>query len=361
MYNVFTLHGEVVFMSEQTESHLTNPHDRFFRYFLGHPDRARMFIRHFLPAQVVAPLDLSGLQPVDASFVDPDLRSHQGDLLFQVPLVTGGEAYLYFLFEHKSYADPVVAWQLLRYMVRIWESMWKEGKELAPIVPVVLYHGLKPWQFPRNFGALLRAPEEIQPYTLDFSYILYDLNVVEDSQLQVDAFLTAGLLIMKYIHRPELREKLDELALLLGEVLSARSGIEAAVAVLRYMAEAGRYIHPEDLERVTAALPQGGEVMSAVTQKWFDEGLQKGLEQGVQQGLRQGLQQGLQQGRFEGMIQSLLTVLRARFAPPESQLEEVASRLRPRSDVKMLEKLHVIAVRVDSFDEFKAALEEMAP
>ena len=61
------------------------------------------------------------------------------------------------------------------------------------------------------------------------------------------------------------------------------------------------------------------------------------------------------------MIQSLLTVLRARFAPPESQLEEVASRLRPRNDVKMLEKLHVIAVRVDSFDEFKAALEEMAP
>ncbi len=32
---------------------------------------------------------------------------------------------------------PLVAWQVLRYMVRIWEREWRQERRLFPIVPVV--------------------------------------------------------------------------------------------------------------------------------------------------------------------------------------------------------------------------------
>ena len=42
------------------------------------------------------------------------MQQHQADLLYQVRLHDGQIAYVYFLFEHKSYPDRLVALQLLR-------------------------------------------------------------------------------------------------------------------------------------------------------------------------------------------------------------------------------------------------------
>lgn len=48
----------------------TNPHDEFFKYMLGRPETARDFLGHYLPAEVVALLDLATLELVSGSFVD---------------------------------------------------------------------------------------------------------------------------------------------------------------------------------------------------------------------------------------------------------------------------------------------------
>ena len=45
---------------------------------------------------------------------------------------------VYILFEHKSYADRLTSFQLLRYLVRIWERMLRQGEPLAPVIPLVL-------------------------------------------------------------------------------------------------------------------------------------------------------------------------------------------------------------------------------
>lgn len=321
-------------MKGQSASHLTNPHDRFFRHFLGHPERARAFIRHFLPAQIVAHLELDTLQVVDASFVDPDLRSHQGDLLCRIRLRDGGEAYVYLLFEHKSYPDPWVGWQMLRYMVRIWEGMWQEERRLVPIVPVVVYHGERAWKAPTDFGTLLRVPEEMRPHVPDFAYLLYDLNVIEDAHLQVNAMLAAGLLLMKYIRRPELRERLEGIGYLMREVLEAETGIEAVVVLLRYLAEAGQYVGEEDVEQVVKALPRGGEVMATVAQKWMERGLLKARREDI------------------------LALLEVRLQPKREWLDKVAQQLERIEDVARLQALLLAAAQASSPEEFEAHLRE---
>ncbi len=102
-----------------------NPHDRFFRESFGRPDIVRNYLEEYLPATVRALLKLDTLTQQDGSFIDEAMQEHQTDLLYQVQLHSGATATLYFLFEHKSYPDPLVGLQLLRYMVRFWTAAMK--------------------------------------------------------------------------------------------------------------------------------------------------------------------------------------------------------------------------------------------
>jgi len=84
---------------------ISNPHDLFFKELLSRPEGQRDFVANYLPAAVVAQLDLSSLEPTKDSFVDPKLQAHYSDLVFRVRLRSGRPAFLYLLFEHKSRPD----------------------------------------------------------------------------------------------------------------------------------------------------------------------------------------------------------------------------------------------------------------
>ncbi len=352
-------------MNPATPSHLANPHDRFFRHFLADPRRAQAFLRHVLPADVQRHLDLATLRPEDASFVDPDLRRHQGDLLFRVDLKAGGEGYVYLLFEHKSYPDRWVAWQVLRYMVRIWEREWRErqgeeGARLSPIVPVVVYHGRAPWRAPQAFEALVAGPAAVRAYVPAFAYRLYDLSEVEDEVLWGEVVIGAWLALLKYIQRPELEGRLEAIFRALArwmEVAGAESGVEALVTVLRYLAEAREGLREEVLRAaVERALPGGGAVMATLAQKWLEQGLQEGLQKGLEEGLQKGLQQGLREGLVKARREDVVALLEARLAPEAEWLARVRERLEAIDDLERLQRLLIAAAQAESLDAFEAAL-----
>ena len=127
---------------------ISNPHDRFFKDVLSRREAARDFVLYYLPADLAALLDVESLVVSKDSFVDKDLREHFSDILYQVDLKQGDSAYIYLLFEHKSYSDPLIALHLLRYMLRIWEQGVKQGKArpFSPIIPIVVYHGKSKWK-----------------------------------------------------------------------------------------------------------------------------------------------------------------------------------------------------------------------
>ena len=91
---------------------ISKPHDKFFKDIFSRPEVAQDFCRHYLPREIVELLDLSTLTQAKDSFVDEELRESFSDLLFRVKLKTGREVYIYILFEHKSYPDPVVLFQV---------------------------------------------------------------------------------------------------------------------------------------------------------------------------------------------------------------------------------------------------------
>jgi predicted transposase/invertase (TIGR01784 family) len=116
-------------------SDITTPHNHFFVEFFSRGETAREFVTHYLPPQVVAHIDLDSLEPTKDSFVDVELREHRSDLLFRANLKIGHPGYVYLLFEHKSRPDRRVAFQLFRYLTRIWEHDDKQSPN-APLGPV---------------------------------------------------------------------------------------------------------------------------------------------------------------------------------------------------------------------------------
>ena len=127
------------------EKRLPTPHNNLFHYSFSQLPTVRSLIETRFAPDVIKELDLDTLSLEKDSFIDPQLRESYSDLLYSVQLknqqMAVVQALVYFLFEHKSEAEPLTAFQMLRYIVRIWEQRLRNDLPLCPIIPLVVYQG----------------------------------------------------------------------------------------------------------------------------------------------------------------------------------------------------------------------------
>ena len=137
-----------------------SPHDAFFKSVFSDPDNARSCCEQVLPPALLARLDLSDLELVPGSFVDPQLTELRTDLLFQAHHAEQ-PVLVYLLLEHQSTVDRRMPFRLLRYMVRIWEAWLAQDPQrdtLPIILPMVLHQGPGTWCGPTSLRDLLQVP-----------------------------------------------------------------------------------------------------------------------------------------------------------------------------------------------------------
>ena len=140
-----------------------------------------------------------------SALIEADLSTGEIDLLFQVPWLpmdpgdpkrlATTPAQVAIIFEHQSSVDPTMAFRMLRYTVRTWERWLREPANrrtgrLPLVLPVVLYHGSRPWSAATNIAALVGptpAPPEISALLSTLApratYQLLDLRETEESEL----------------------------------------------------------------------------------------------------------------------------------------------------------------------------------
>jgi predicted transposase/invertase (TIGR01784 family) len=267
-------------------SDLINPHDRFFKDLLSRPEAAVDFLTNYLPPEIAALLDLSAPELVKDSFIDEELRQHFSDLLYRVNLKRGGDALVYILFEHKSGPDEWVAFQLLRYEVRIWEAERRNGAEKLPLIfPLVFYHGREKWNVARQFSALFTTEDldEFRKYLPEFEHYLCDLSVYSELELKGLARTKAALTVLRYIFTEGLTPRL---AYIIGLLLQdeGRSALEYFRTVLLYISAGAAY--PPSVtqlkEALSTAIPEKeGELMQSFAETWLEEGRKEGMREGV--------------------------------------------------------------------------------
>jgi predicted transposase/invertase (TIGR01784 family) len=315
---------------------LTNPHDRFFKAVFGRVDVAAEFLAGYLPPAVAEAMEWTTLRAAKESFLDAELAAQQTDLLYEVESRAGGTGYVYLLFEHKSYVEPRIALDLLRYRVRIWEHWLNAGHQgrLPVIVPVVVYHGAATWRVSAQFADGVAAAPALRAYVPECVYHLVDLGGYRDEDLRGAVILQTALLTLKYIFRDELRERLPEILGLLRALEQSSSGLDYLITLLRYLAQSASRLDGEELRKVaTRALSGGDELMTTIAEQWVQEGLQRGLQQGLRQGVDSERQLLLRmtRRRFGSRAAEHSQPLLARIGEPEV-LEELGEVLLDCAD-----------------------------
>jgi len=270
---------------------MSNPHDRYFREVFSDPVVVQDLLRNYLPAPVLAALALTTLDLQQESFIDEELRQHFTDMLYTVTQREGKPAQVYILFEHKSYPDRLTSFQLLRYLVRIWERMLRQGEALAPIIPLVFYHGVEAWNAPRRFADLLAAPAALNGYTPHFAYELLDLSALPEDAIKGEVVLRAVLLAFRSVLRPNVGVRLFDIVRLLSELTPERSALQYIETLLRYLVAAPSDLTVEQIRTVLEIVGKERQTMliSPAAQQWLEEGREEGRQEGELQGKRQML------------------------------------------------------------------------
>ncbi|MEW6379208.1 MAG: Rpn family recombination-promoting nuclease/putative transposase [bacterium] len=337
---------------------LNHPHDCLTKEILSRKENARDFFFHYLPAPIRDILDLDSLEICKDSFIEAELGEYFSDLLYQINLSGNQEGqggYVYVLFEHKSAPEEWIAFHLLRYQVRIWELYLKQNETargLPVIIPLVLYHGKKKWRVSVQFADLfMNSRPGLMAFIPDFSYLLCDLSAFGADQIKGRAVMRLFLILLKYIHDPELGRYLRELLpeLLNDPFLSSQELRDTLTTIFRYIISVSDVVSVDEIkEIVETGLGKDKEdlIMTLAEQL---------IQQGMQQGMQQGIQQGMQQGEIKNAREAIVNVLETRFGLIPSSVRE---RLASISDQAALEDLLRKAVTVASVAEWESMIPE---
>lgn len=306
---------------------MSTPHDALFKYVFSQPEHAASELKAVLPTALAERLDWNSLELQPASFVDERLNGRQADLLFTVDCA-GREAYLYVLLEHQSTSDPLMAFRLLRYLVRIWEAFLASNPgatRLPAIIPVVVHHSDTGWTAAQDLSSVLDLDTQtlalVGQYVPQFRFVLDDLSDVQAKALRgrsMTAAGTAGLMLLSRARSaPDLMAEMSRFLDVFRQVASAKNGLEALSAYLQYAFEVGD-VQPDDLRSFAHQIGPVAEeaFMTAaqiLTKQSFAEGKTEGIEQGHAEGKVEGKVEGLAEGALVGRAKLILRQLGLRF------------------------------------------------
>ncbi|MDQ1349956.1 MAG: hypothetical protein QG657_257, partial [Acidobacteriota bacterium] len=229
------------------------------------------------------------------TFVDKKLSRYFSDILYKIQ-TPGESVYIYLLLDHKSSQEKFVGFQLLKYMVRVWELHFKQNKEvlyLPAIIPMVIYHGASKWELDKRFISLFRDVDGLKEYIPNFKYMVYDISHIPDEKIKGDILLRIVLTIFKYILSGKMKEKLPGILTLFLELQDKTKAIEYLESFLKYLVSSAKELQIEYIEEtVTRYIEEGGVIMQTIAEQLMEKGKLEGMQLGMQQGMQHGMQKG---------------------------------------------------------------------
>jgi hypothetical protein len=133
-----------------------------------------------------------------------------GDVIWRIPLRTGGEAYLLLMLEFQSTQDRWMALRVMTYAGLLWQHIVQEKRltadgRLPPIFPVVLYNGGPRWAMPLSLAPLIGLPEGAPHWRWqpDMRYHIVDEGAFSDAELASRETLAALLFRLENAPEPE--------------------------------------------------------------------------------------------------------------------------------------------------------------
>lgn len=317
-------------------------HDGFFKLNMRDLDFAREFFLWSVPEIRFAPVDLSRLEQEQESFLDDSLTKSFADLLFRAPLKTSGaegaqeepefDLCVFFLIEHKSNDDCRTVFQVVRYIVRIWEQAVAEndkrssaGKTPLPFVlPIIFYHGPRPFTGPTNLCDLIRPVPGLEKFLPNWPFRLTDVSQVSEDQMPKNWKLRLLIRVTQFIFREELLDKLRELYEEARPHFNESGAKEFFKSLLYYAGSSGRHSNPERFEEEVKAMSDIYDD-PAILPWWRVKGeeiYEAALAEGKAEGKAEGIAEGIAEGKTEVATSLLKEGLSVEFIVKTTGLSE---------------------------------------
>ncbi len=329
---------------------IKNAHDSFFKKLFSDKNNVKSFLTISLPKDLLKNIELDKISIDATGYVSDTMKGYFSDIVVKTK-IKGEEgeekkdkekgkkkgkkrkipADIYIIFEHKSYRDRNIYFQLLKYMYMMWEKDYREGKELRVIIPLVFYHGRGKWRLSREFNSLFGVNDDVRKYLLNYEYLLFDTNEwdFEDEKnrgVRNNVMLMSGLLLMKSVFSKDIKgvERVFDLWSKMGF-----KDEKLIISLLFYIVET-RDIEEEKLKELIEEKNIGGdEIMRTLGRRWYEEGKQEGIQEGIQKGIEKGELERAKKVAKNMLIRGLdIKLISEVTGLSEKEVEEIKRKLK---------------------------------
>ena len=269
-------------------------HDKFLRAILADREVARDYFRSCLPLQVADLMDFSTLTQLSDSYVSKALRQTFSDVVYACQTKDHTtQVRISLLLEHKSKPDKFTPVQLLSYIASGHLRQIAQDRQLAPIIPILLYHGSQPWKY-RTLVTLFKAlKEELRPFVPDYDYVYHDLGEIPDEDLMrlENKFLQASLLALKYSQLK--KELVAWIPTILSLAMTTQQTLQSNLIIYTFGVSG---LSEQEIGRIIEDVPVN---LKTNVMNTLDIFVEKGKKIGLEEGRLEGRLEGITKGRLE--------------------------------------------------------------
>jgi predicted transposase/invertase (TIGR01784 family) len=269
---------------------IKNPHDRFFKETFSDIEAAQDFITGTFPESLVKKLDLSTLELDANTYTDNELKEHFSDLVYNCRYGNDNAIKIVILFEHKSSIPEYPHLQIIRYLLKIWETNVKQNAGLIPVIPVIFYHGKEKWEMKSFADYFNNIDELLFEFIPNIHFLLTDCSQYSDKQIKNEIFhrvvTKIAVLLMKDIFDEErIQQKLVDIFHLGMLYFKEEKGLRYLETVLRYLfANIGEEKQNTVFKTISEISFEGGNNVMTIEEALLKKGEEKGIEKGIEKG-----------------------------------------------------------------------------
>lgn len=313
-----------------------NPHDKFFKETFSIRENVIDFFQGTIPGEILNKLDLSTLTLSNNSYIDEELKEHFSDIVYTC-LSKNKELTIALLFEHKSYPETCPYLQLLKYLLKIWETNIKQTERLQPVIPVILYHGKEVWKVRRFSEYFEGIDETFCRFIPEFEYLLTDLTGYSNEEIKYQVFRRASLQIALLLMRNIFNEKTLEDNLkgffeIGRQYFEEEEGLRFLEGVIRYLYNVPEIAVERVIETIKEVSEKGGKLSMTIAAKLIE----KGKIEGKMEGLKEAIELGLE---LKYGVEGLKLLERINRISLVEKLESIKEAVKIAKSMEEIEKL----------------------
>jgi predicted transposase/invertase (TIGR01784 family) len=266
--------------------------------------------------EVANEIDIDGLKIDDTSYIDEQLQDLCSDIVYSCETKDGTPTKISLLFEHKSYAVQYPTLQLADYIFSILRNNVKSKEPLSLVIPIIFYHGEKPWKYRDLKSHYKGINKKFERYIPNFDYHVIDLTQYSDEDILSlrMSFLINSLIAFK--HKND-NEYVKQKAARIFHQIELYTNSDATRLFFRSLAiyiMSSTKLTKEEMGQIIDSLPiEGRERLKSTYENIFDSGIERGIERGIEKGLSIGKKRGEQFSKIKMTIDAVKMGLETPF------------------------------------------------